>query len=144
MTALAAAAAMALAACGSSPSPATPAAAGPPPPAVWAKFLHLPGAVDLAGPRADGSFVVAAAGRLFILGRDGALKPFARGPGGYQTAKGPEPYLVLVSGVRVRGERCSFTAGTAFAIQPGARPGVISIDARGRGRTVSARRRVPG
>ena len=112
----------------------TPAAAGPPPPAVWAKYRHLPGVVDLAGPRGDGSFVVAAAGRLFVLGRDGALRPFARGPGGYQTAKGPEPYLVLVSGVRVRGERCSFTAGTAFAIQPGARPAVIMISTQGRAR----------
>ena len=133
-TALAATAAIALAACGSGPPPATPAAAGPPPPAVWAKYRHLPGVVDLAGPRGDGSFVVAAAGRLFVLGRDGALRPFARGPGGYQTAKGPEPYLVLVSGVRVRGERCSFTAGTAFAIQPGARPAVIRISMGGRAR----------
>ena len=133
-TALAATAAITLAACGSGPPPATPAAAGPPPPAVWAKYRHLPGVVDLAGPRGDGSFVVAAAGRLFVLGRDGALRPFARGPGGYQTAKGPEPYLVLVSGVRVRGERCSFTAGTAFAIQPGARPAVITISTRGQAR----------
>ena len=131
--ALAAAGAIALTACGSSPPATTPPAASPPP-AVWAKYRHLPGVVDLAGPRGDGSFVVAAAGRLFVLGRDGALRPFARGPGGYQTAKGPEPYLVLVSGDRVRGDRCSFTADTAFAIQPGARPAVITISTGGRAR----------
>jgi hypothetical protein len=41
--------------------------------------------VDLAGLGGDGSFTVAAAGRLFILSRAGALRPFARGPGGYST-----------------------------------------------------------
>ncbi len=127
-------AAIALAACGGSPQAASTAPAGPAPPAAWAKFRHLPGVVDLAGPRGDGSFVVAAAGRLFLLGRDGALRPFARGPGGYQTPTGPEPYLALTSGVPVRGDRCSFTADTAFAIQPGARPGIIMISTRGRAR----------
>jgi len=127
-------AAMVLAACGGSPQTAAPAVSGPAPPATWAKFRHLPGVVDLAGPRSDGSFLVAADGRLFTLGRDGALRPFARGPGGYQTATGTEPYLVLVTGVPVRGDRCSFVAGTAYAIQPGARPEVITISPAGKAR----------
>ena len=130
-----AAVAMALAACGGSPqTAATPAASGPAPPATWAIFRHLPGVVDIAGPRGDGSFLVAAAGRLFTLGRDGTLRPFARGAGGYQTATGPEPYLALASGVPVRGDRCSFVGGTAFAIQPGTRQAVIMISPRGRAR----------
>ena len=130
-----AAAAMALAACGGSPqTAATPVASGPAPPATWAIFRHLPGVVDIAGPRGDGSFLVAAAGRLFTLGRDGTLRPFARGTGGYQTATGPEPYLVLASSVPVRGDHCSFVGGTAFAIQPGTRPAVIMISPQGRAR----------
>jgi hypothetical protein len=37
----------------------SPAAA--PLPAHWVPFRHLPGVVDIAGPRGDGSFSVAAA-----------------------------------------------------------------------------------
>src|SRR5713101_8985 len=59
-----------------------------PPPAAGSVSRHLPGVVDRGGPRADGSFLVAAAGRLLIRGRDGTLTPFARGAGGYQTAQG--------------------------------------------------------
>jgi hypothetical protein len=117
-----------LAACGASPAQAVP-----PRLASWGQFRHLPGAVDLAGPRSDGSFLVAAAGRLFLLGRGGGLTPFARGAGGYQASAG-EPYLVLTSGVPVRGEHCSFARDTAFAIAPGARPSVIMISPQGRAR----------
>jgi hypothetical protein len=121
-------AAIALAACGS------PGRASPPPPAAWAIFRHLPGVVDLAGPRADGSFLVAAAGRLFVLDHDGTLRPFARGTDGYQTAMGTEPYLVLASSYGVHGKPCSFGKNTAFAIEPGTDPGVIMISPQGRAR----------
>jgi hypothetical protein len=123
------AAAMMLAACGGSPG-RTEA----PPSVVWLVYRHLPGVVDLAGPRGDGSFLVAAAGRLFVLGRDGMLSPFARGAGGYLTATGAEPYLVLAVGDAVRGARCSFGNGTAFALELGARPGVVMIGPQGRAR----------
>jgi len=123
-------AAVTLAACGGSPRPAS----APPPSATWAVFRHLPGVVVLAGPRGDGSFLVAAAGRLLVLGRDGTLSPFARGASGYLTAMGTEPYLVLTSSEPVRGERCSFANDTAFAIEPGARPGVIMISPHGQAR----------
>src|SRR5580704_12002949 len=122
-------AAVTLAGCGGSPG-----RVGPSPPAAWVVFRHLPGVVDLSGPRSDGSFLVAAAGRLLVLGRDGTLNPFARGAGGYLTAAGTEPYLVLTSSDQVRGTRCSFGNDTAFAIEPGARPGVIMISGRGRAR----------
>src|SRR6266550_9390476 len=112
----------------------SPGRVGPPPPAAWVVFRHLPGVVDLAGPRSDGSFLVAAAGRLLVLGRDGTLSPFARGAGGYLTATGTEPYLVLTSSDQVRGTRCSFGNDTAFAIEPGARPGVIMISGQGQAR----------
>ena len=97
-------------------------------------YRHLPGVVDLAGPRGDGSFLVAAAGRLFVLGRDGTLSPFARGAAGYRTATGTEPYLVLASSGAVRGTSCSFGNGTAFALEPGVRPGIVMICPQGRAR----------
>ena len=96
-------AAVTVAGCGGSPG-----RVGPPPPAAWVVLRHLPGVVDLAGPRSDGSFLVAAAGRLLVLGRDGTLSPFARGAGGYLTATGTEPYLVVTGSDQVRGTRCSF------------------------------------
>ena len=122
--------AVTLAACGGSTGSSGP----PPPPAAWAQFRHLPGVVDLAGPRGDGSFLVAAAGRLLIMGRGGTLRPFARGTGGYATATGTEPYFVLTPGNEVRASRCSFGRNFAFAIEPGARPAVIMISPQGRAR----------
>jgi hypothetical protein len=117
-----------VAACAAAPRPSSV----PAPPDRWAKFLHLAGVVDLAGPRGDGSFTVAAAGRLFTLSGAGALRPFARGPGGYSTAIGPEPYITLAGDGPVAGTRCSFSSGMIFALQPGRHPGVIGISADGR------------
>jgi hypothetical protein len=97
-------------------------------------YRHLPGVVDLAGPRGDGSFLAAAAGRLFVLGRDGTVRPFARGAGGYLTATGTEPYLVLATSDAAGGARCSFGNDTAFALEPGARPGVVMISPQGQAR----------
>jgi hypothetical protein len=128
------AAALALAACGGPRAATVPGPTVSAPSAAWTEFRHLPGAVDLAGPRSDGSFLVAAAGRLFVLGRDGALRPFARGAGGYQTKTGTEPYLVIASGVPVHGDRCAFPRDAAFAIEPGTQPGVIMISPAGRAR----------
>src|SRR5580704_17696947 len=129
---MALAVALALAACSGPRTATMPRPALPGPPAAWAGFRHLPGVIDLAGPRSDGSFLVAAARRLFILGRDGALSPFARGAGGYQTATGTEPYLVIVNGVSAQGDHCAFPEDAAFAIQPGTQPGVIMISPAGR------------
>ena len=97
-------------------------------------FRHLAGVVDLAGPRGDGSFIVAAAGRLFTLSRAGALQPFARGPGGYSTPIGPEPYITPAGDEPVAGTRCSFSRGMIFALQLGAHPAVIGVSADGRAR----------
>jgi hypothetical protein len=106
------AAAMMAAACGSSPG-----RAGAPPPAAWQVYRHVPGVVDLAGPRGDGSFLVAAAGQLFVLGPDGTLSPFARGAGGYLTAMGTEPYLALAGNDAVRaGDLLVATEGGAKTI----------------------------
>jgi hypothetical protein len=103
-------------------------------PAHWAPFLHVPGVVDLVGPRADGSFVVAAAGDLSVLAAGRALVPFARGSGGYTTSRGPEPYIALGQSAVVAGAGCSFSPGELYALDPGRRPGVILVDAEGRAR----------
>jgi len=122
--------AITLAACGGNPA----APHNPPAPAAWTVFRHLPGVVDLAGPGTGGTFVVAAAGRLFMLGRDGAPRPFARGSDGYLTATGTEPYLTITRAVQDQGNHCSFGQDLAFAIEPGTRPGVIMITPQGRAR----------
>ncbi len=103
-------------------------------PAHWVRFRQLPGVVDLAGPASDGSFTVAAAGRLFTLSRAGTLRPFAQGPGGYRTAIGPEPYITRPAAGQAAGTRCSFPSDAVFAIQPDRPPGVIMIGADGRAR----------
>jgi hypothetical protein len=113
-------------------APATPA--GPALPAHWVRFRHVAAVVDLAGPRAGGSFAVAADGHLFTMSRAGTLTPFARGPGGYATAVGPEPYIAVAGQDQVAGTHCSFPRGTIFAMQPGGRPGVIAIGANGQAR----------
>jgi hypothetical protein len=127
-----AATAVTLAACGGSAGSGAPKVA--PPAAGWAIFRQLPGVVDLAGPRGDGSFVVAAAGRLLIMDRDGPPSPFARGAGGYQTAMGTEPYLVLANSYPGQPNHCSFGRNTIFALEPLTRPGVIMISPQGQAR----------
>ena len=105
---------------------------GPVLPGRWVRFRHLAGVVDLAGPRSDGSFIVAAAGRLDTLTRAGVLRPFARGVGGYSTAVGPEPYIALTGSGRIAGAACSFPGGMTFALRPGRHPGIIAITPGGR------------
>ncbi len=119
-------------------------ARGPALPGRWVTFRHVAGVVDLAGPRGDGSFVVAAAGHLFVLSRAaggpasasgaGVLTPFARGPGGYSTTIGPEPYITMTGNARVAGTHCAFGSGMTFALEPRGRPGVLVIGANGQAR----------
>ena len=119
---------LALTAC----APAARPTHGPVLPGYWVRFRHLAGVVDLAGPRSDGSFTVAAAGRLYTLTRAGVLQPFARGPDGYSTAVGPEPYIAMAGSGRLAGAGCSFPGGMIFALQPGRHPAIIAITPGGR------------
>jgi hypothetical protein len=102
--------------------------------AHWVRFLHVPGVVDLAGPRTNGQLTVAAAGRLFLLSMPGQPVPFARGSGGYATATGPEPYIAVPTGMPGIGPGCSFRLDATYALEPSRSPGVISIDAHGHAR----------
>jgi hypothetical protein len=119
--------ALTLAACGPGTGPAHRAA----PLARWVRFRHVAGVVDIAGPGGHGQFAVAAAGRLFLWTPPGAFRPFARGPGGYRTAAGPEPY-VTVAGTDQAAGTCTFRAGTIFALEPHGHPGVIAVGTDGR------------
>jgi hypothetical protein len=103
-------------------------------PARWHSFLHVPGIVDLTRPRSDGSFTVAADGALSTLPLGGQLTPFARGPDGYATRQGPEPYIALGGGQTPEGAGCSFPADDVFALEPSDAPGVIEVDAQGHAR----------
>jgi hypothetical protein len=99
----------------------------------WRKFVHAPGAVDVAGPRADGRFVVTARDGLFLLRRSGSLIPFARGPNRYVPARG-EPYIALASARRVPRAGCSFQKDDVYALDPVDHPGVTLIERTGRTR----------
>ena len=112
---------------------AVPTAAAP---ARWTQFRHLPGVVDVAGPRGDGSFVVSAAGVLYLLSQSGTLTPFARGAGGYRTSTS-EPYLTVAENVTLPSSHCSFGVNEVFAVEPASRPAVIEISPAGQARQLT-------
>ncbi len=95
-------------------------------PAAWQGWRHLPGVFDLAGPRSDGMVVAAAAGRLALIAPDGAVTPFATGPGGYAGTDGQEAYIALSPGLAADGG-CRFARDDLFVLDLGAVPGVIRV-----------------
>jgi hypothetical protein len=99
----------------------------------WIPLLHLPGAVDLSGPRRDGSLTVAAAGRMFLFDSTSGLRAFAQGPGGYVTSPSAEAYLAVARGRRVRGAHCAFRRDDIYALEV-TPPGVVVVDASGQAR----------
>jgi hypothetical protein len=102
-------------------------------PLHWVPFLHLPGVVDLSGPRHDGSLTVAAGGQLFLLQPSATLGAFARGPGGYVTDPGAEAYLAVARRQRVPGAHCAFHRDEVYALEV-TPPGVVVVDASGQAR----------
>jgi hypothetical protein len=77
--------------------------------------------LDVVGPRADGSMVLAAAGRLWLLRPSGAVQPFAPA---YKSPGGEEPYVALSRG------GC-FGAHTIYAIRLHSGRGVTAITPKG-------------
>jgi hypothetical protein len=123
-TALAAASTVAIGACGggrdgAAGSITAPSAAKR---ARWVGLVHVRRPLDVVGPRADQSIIVAADGRLLLMGATGAVHPF---PGGYVSPGGEEPYVALSPG------GC-FGNGTVYALRLTAGRGVIAVTARGR------------
>ena len=116
-----------LAACGSA---ATGRVTAPQSPrmARWLAFAHARRPLDLVASE-DGRHIVAAAdGRLWLLGRAGTLTPFARGPQGYVSPGGEEPYIALSPG------GCYGTTGTVYAIRLVSGRGIVAVAADGRAR----------
>jgi hypothetical protein len=108
--------------------------------ADWTRLAHVSRPLDLAGPRKDGSLVLAAAGRLWLL-RSGVVSPFASG---YRSPGGEEPYIAMPA-VGHRG--CSFGSGTVYALRLASGHGVVAISPSGGTRmfaTLSARGLIDG
>jgi hypothetical protein len=126
------AAPLSMAACGSSATGKITVASAPKA-GHWVTLAHATRPLDLVGPRADGSLVLAAAGRLSILSRAGAVRPFPSDQGAYRSPGGEEPYIALSPG------GC-FGSGTVYALRLTSGRGVVAIGARGGVRRVSTLR----
>jgi hypothetical protein len=104
--------------------------------ARWSRFSSVRRPVDLAGPRRDGSLVVAADTRLSLVSPNGAVTPFPSATGGYRSPGGEEPYIALSPG------GC-YGNGTVYALRLTHGRGVVAIGTTGSVRRF-ARLRVPG
>jgi hypothetical protein len=97
----------------------------------WSGVLHSKRVVDLAGPRSDGTVVVATNGRLALLSPGGRIRAFARGPHGYSGSAGLEPYIALSTGNRDRAAGCGFGTDVVYALRLNSTRGVTAIDGGG-------------
>lgn len=108
--------------------------AATPSPAIaptWEHWQTIPGVFDVAGPRHDGSLLVAGSGLLFLVDAAGNVSPFARGPQGYAQDAGAEAYLTVSSGHEMSGAGCSFATDDVFVLRLHSPFGVTRIDALG-------------
>ncbi len=100
--------------------------------ARWTPYARVRRPLDLAGPRADRSLVLAAAGRLWLVSGSGRVEPFA---GGYRSPGGEEPYIALA---RAGHPGCRFGAETMYALRLRPPRGVVAISPSGRVRSFAA------
>jgi hypothetical protein len=115
---------LALAGCGA-PADGQVTAARAPKLARWTPLVHVQRPLDLAGPRSDGSLVLAAAGRLWLLQQSGHISRFAPG---YQSPGGEEPYIASPAATH---SGCSFGRGTVYVIRLAKPRGILRISATG-------------
>jgi hypothetical protein len=87
----------------------------------WAKLVHAPRPVDLAGPRPGGSLVLAANGKLSLLGGDRVIHTFAPA---YRNSVGEEPYIDVAP-------KGCFGAGSAYALSLHPPRGVVRVGNNG-------------
>jgi hypothetical protein len=113
---------LALAACGSMAMGHVTAARAPVL-ARWRPFIHVARPLDLVGPRAGGSLILAANARLFVLSTTGAVRGLAGAT--YRSPGGEEPYIAVSPG------GC-FGAGTVYALRLSHGRGVVAIASGGR------------
>jgi hypothetical protein len=86
---------------------------------TWRPAAHVPGVVDVTGPRSDGRLVVATSRAGLSLFDGTSLTPFARGSGGYVPSSGGEAYIAVTPKIGLRKSRCSFNRDDVFALSPG-------------------------
>lgn len=114
---------------------ASPAEAAAPAGATWRPFAPVRQAVDVAGPRRDGTLVVATGGRLsLLLSGTNRSRPFARGPDGYSTSPSAEPYIALAPDRRLRPAGCAWRRDDVYALEATGALGIIRVDTTGRAR----------
>jgi hypothetical protein len=106
-----------------------PAAAANP---AWERWQSIPGIFDIAGPRSDGSLVVAGSAMLYLVDPSGSVIAFARGSQGYADDAGTEAYLTMSAGHEVTGAGCSFAADDVFALRLHTPLGITRIDSQGK------------
>jgi hypothetical protein len=120
--ALAIASAMALTGCGSGGAITAHDASSAAKLARWKAFAHVTRPLDVAGQRADGSVVLAAAGRLWLLARSGTVTPSASA---YKSPGGEEAYIASVP--RAPGALGCFGRGAVYALKVPGPHGVLKI-----------------
>jgi hypothetical protein len=121
--ALAVASAMALTACGSGGAVTVHDASTARRLAHWKAFVRVTRPLDLAGGRRDGSLVLAAAGRLWVLERSGTVRPVAPA---YKSPGGEEAYIAFVPPSATWTPRC-LRHGATYALKIPAPHGVLEI-----------------
>lgn len=97
----------------------------------WQPAAKVAGIFDVGGPRSDGRLVVAGAGRLYLVDPQGAVTPFAQGPGGYADDRGAEAYLAVSPGLHPGGPGCDFQAGDVYILRLHAPLGITRVDLQG-------------
>lgn len=115
-------------ACGSSQTRPTPPRAPRPGIAHWRADKRVRAVVDLGAPYRGRTVVLAAAGRLALLGPGGVVRAFAPS---YSAPSGLEPYIAVSLGQRLPKAQCRFPQGSIYALRLGSQPGITVIDVRG-------------
>ena len=98
--------------------------------AAWEEWQHVPGIVDV-GARADGSLLVMAAGRLYLVTNTGGTIPFAAGPDGFKGDPNAESYFVVAQNLAVDGASCNWNADDVFVLDLASPPGIARVDPAG-------------
>lgn len=95
----------------------------------WELRRTVPQIMDMAGPRADGRFVVATYGDLRLLGPGRRLRTLARG---LRTSRAVEPHVVLTPRQPLRAAGCAWRRDDVYMTGPGGHRAIYRVDARGR------------
>jgi len=97
----------------------------------WEQWQAVPAVFDLAGPRVDGSLVVAGSAALYTLTPAGDVAPFARGPGGYRDDPNTEAYLESSPGLHVAAAGCDFARDDLYLLRLHTPVGLTRVDGTG-------------